>query len=69
MSATPRTDAARQDQHDPYMAVASECAKLERELNDMKRIAAGRLGYIQRLFIENDAMRSDLLLWNEKEVK
>jgi hypothetical protein len=51
------------------MAVASECAKLERELNDMKRIAAGRLGYIQRLFIENDAMRSDLLLWNEKEVK
>ena len=33
MSDTPRTDAARQDEHDPYMAVASECAKLERELN------------------------------------
>ena len=69
VSATPRTDAARQDQHDPYMAVASECAKLERELNDMKRIAAGRLGYIQRLFIENDSMRADLLLWQEQEAK
>ena len=33
MSNTPRTDAARQDEHDPYMAVASECAKLELELN------------------------------------
>ena len=33
MSDTPRTDAARQDEHDPYMAVASECAKLEPELN------------------------------------
>jgi hypothetical protein len=30
---TPRTDAARHDEHDPYMAVASECAKLELELN------------------------------------
>ena len=33
MSDTPRTDAARQDEHDPYMSVASECAKLELELN------------------------------------
>lgn len=33
MSDTPRTDAARQDEHDPYMAVAAECAKMERELN------------------------------------
>lgn len=33
MSDTPRTDAARQDENDPYMAVASECSKLERELN------------------------------------
>ena len=33
MSATPRTDAARHNENDPYMAIASECSKLERELN------------------------------------
>lgn len=33
MSDIPRTDAARHDKRHPYMAVASECAKLERELN------------------------------------
>lgn len=33
MSDTPRTDSARRDEHDPYMAVAAECSKLERELN------------------------------------
>jgi hypothetical protein len=33
MSDTPRTDAARLDEHDPYMAVAAECAKMEHELN------------------------------------
>jgi predicted nucleic acid-binding Zn-ribbon protein len=32
VSDTPRTDAARHDEHDPYMAVAAECTKLEREL-------------------------------------
>ena len=44
MSETPRTDAARQDEHDPYMAVASECTKLEKELaaasNRIKRLEA-----------------------------
>jgi hypothetical protein len=34
MSETPRTDAARQDEHDPYMAVAAECAKMEKELTE-----------------------------------
>lgn len=33
MRATPRTDAARHNENDPYMAIASECSKLERELN------------------------------------
>ena len=33
VSDTPRTNAARQDEHDPYMAVASECSKMECELN------------------------------------
>ena len=33
MSETPRTDRARLDEHDPAVAVASECSKLERELD------------------------------------
>jgi hypothetical protein len=33
VSETPRTDRARLDEHDPAVAVASECSKLERELN------------------------------------
>lgn len=33
MIETPRTDRARLDEHDPAVAVASECSKLERELN------------------------------------
>ncbi len=33
MSDTPRTDRARLDEHDPAVAVASECSELERELN------------------------------------
>jgi hypothetical protein len=37
MSETPRTDRARLDEHDPAVAVASECSKLERELNAANR--------------------------------
>jgi predicted nucleic acid-binding Zn-ribbon protein len=33
VSDTPRTDSARHNENDPYMAIASECSKLERELN------------------------------------
>jgi len=33
VSETPRTDRARLDEHDPAVSVASECSKLERELN------------------------------------
>lgn len=53
MSDTPRTDAARQDEHDPYMAVASECTKLEKEL-------AAASNRIKRLEEAGDAM-ADLL--------
>ena len=35
----------------------------------LERLAAVRLGYIQQLEEENDAMRADLLLWHEQEVK
>ena len=34
-----------------------------------ERFAAGRQAYIQQLEAENDSMRADLLLWNEKEAK
>jgi len=35
----------------------------------LERLAAVRLAYITQLETENDAIRADLLLWNEKEVK
>jgi hypothetical protein len=35
----------------------------------LERLAAVRLAYITQLETENDSMRADLLLWNEKEVK
>ena len=35
----------------------------------LERLAAVRLAYITQLEAENDAMRADLLLWNEKELK
>ena len=35
----------------------------------LERLAAVRLGYIQQLEEENDAMRADLLLWSEQEAK
>jgi hypothetical protein len=36
---------------------------------DLKQLAAVRLGYIKQLETENDALRADLLLWHEQEVK
>ena len=44
----------------------AELAMLCRRL---ERLAAVRLAYITQLETENDAMRADLLLWNDKEVK
>jgi hypothetical protein len=62
MSDTPRTDAKR-GFHDLDTAVDAEFSEqLECELN-----AANER--IKRLEEENDAMRADLLLWNEQEVK
>ncbi len=53
MSDTPRTDRARLDEHDPAVAVASECSKLECELN-----AANRR--IKRLEAAGDAVEERL---------
>jgi hypothetical protein len=53
VSNTPRTDRARLDEHDPAVAVASECSKLECELN-----AANRR--IKRLEEAGDAVMKSL---------
>ncbi len=58
MSDTPISDSTAHTVGDLGML----CRRLE-------RLAAVRLAYITQLETENDAMRADLLLWNEKEVK
>ena len=64
MSDTPRTDAEAFLPHDSKYRVCDVdfVRQLERELN-----AANER--IKQLEQENDALRADLLLWNEKEVK
>jgi uncharacterized protein (UPF0335 family) len=64
MSDTPRTDAEAFWPHDSKEKVCDAvfARQLEGELN-----AANER--IKRLEEENDAMRADLLLWDEKEVK
>ena len=58
MSDTPVSDSTPHNVADLGML----CRRLE-------RLAAVRLDYIKQLETENDAMRADLLLWNEQEVK
>jgi hypothetical protein len=38
-------------------------------VRELEQLAAVRLGYIRQLETENDAMRADLLLWNENDSK
>lgn len=58
MSDTPISDSTPHNIADLGML----CRRLE-------RLASVRLDYIKQLETENDAMRADLLLWNEQEVK
>ena len=58
MSDTPISDSTPHNPADLGML----CRRLE-------RLAAVRLDYITQLESENDAMRADLLLWEEKEAK
>ena len=58
MSDTPISDSTPHNVADLGML----CRRLE-------RLAAVRLDYIKQLEEENDAMRADLLLWQEQEVK
>jgi len=48
---------------------ASQLQKRIKMLEVVERLSTAQMDYIQQLESENDAMRADLLLWNEKEVK
>ena len=50
-------------------STAHNIAELGMLCRMLERLASVRLDYIKQLEEENDAMRADLLLWNEKEVK
>jgi len=45
------------------------CRRLERKLAATRRYLSEVTERAKKLETENDAMRADLLLWNEKEVK
>jgi len=82
VSDTPRTESFNCYDNgcdNPIHAWGAFSAELERELNAaqkrikmlevVERLATAQMDYIQQLETENDAMRADLLLWSEKEVK
>jgi len=82
VSDTPRTDAHNWkdgDYDDPLHAFYDFAGQLERELNAANAIIRQQQlldednmrlqGRIKRLEEENDAMRADLLLWRDTEVK
>ena len=50
-------------------STAHNIAELGMLCRMLERLASVRLDYIKQLEEENDAMRADLLLWNEQEAK
>ena len=50
-------------------STAHNVADLAMLCRRFERFAAGRQAYIDQLETENDALRADLLLWEEKEAK
>jgi hypothetical protein len=50
-------------------STAHNVAELGMLCRRLERLASVRLAYITQLETENDALRADLLLWNEQEVK
>ena len=81
MSDTPRTDAEAFWPHDSQYKVCDAvfARQLERELTESNQIIRQQQllqeenlrlqDRIKQLEKENDALRADLLLWSEKEVK
>jgi hypothetical protein len=50
-------------------STAHNIAELGMLCRMLERLASVRLDYIKQLEEENDAMRADLLLWNDQEAK
>ena len=65
MSETPISDSTPHNVADLGML----CRRLERKLAATRKYLSDVSERVKQLESENDAMRADLLLWNEKEVK
>ena len=65
MSETPISDSTAHTVGDLGML----CRRLERKLAATRRYLSEVSERARKLESENDALRADLLLWNEKEVK
>ena len=65
MSDTPISDSTPHNVADLGML----CRRLERKLAATRKYLSDVSERVKKLEVENDAMRADLLLWNDKEVK
>jgi hypothetical protein len=65
MSDTPISDSTAHNVADLGML----CRRLERKLAATRKYLSEVTERVKQLETENDAMRADLLLWSEKEVK
>ena len=63
ISDTPISDSTPHNVGDLAMA----CRRLERKLDLTRKFLSQATEQVKQLETENDAMRADLLLWNEKE--
>ena len=65
MSTSPRSDSTPHNVAD----LAMLCRRLERKLAATRKYLSEVTERAKKLEVENDALRADLLLWNEQEVK
>jgi len=65
VSETPISDSTAHNVGDLGML----CRRLERELAATRKYLSEVTERAKKLETENDALRADLLLWNEKEIK
>ena len=65
MSDTPISDSTPHNVADLGML----CRRLERKLSATRKYLGEVSERVKQLEIENDAMRADLLLWNDQEAK
>jgi len=65
VSTSPRSDSTPHNVAD----LAMLCRRLERKLAATRKYLSEVTERAKKLEVENDALRADLLLWNEQEVK